>query len=164
MERVGFQRFADVLFSHGIQGARASQIDSQRHREDKNGGNAGLNMHAMEKQAGKGFVDDVNGGENQQSGFDERGEIFEFAVSVGVTIVGGLVGNADGKKGDDGGDQVESGVQGFGEHAQAARVDDQKGFKAHQDHGRKNTQQCRALLLLHGFLKAARDHHRTRLP
>ena len=73
------------------------------------------------KRRWKASIDDVDGGEDEQAGFDEGGEIFEFAVAVWVALVGGLIGDADGEKRDDGGDEVEAGMQRFGEDAEAVR-------------------------------------------
>ena len=51
------------------------------------------------------------------------GEAFELAVAVVVLLVGGAVGDADGEEGDGGGDEVDAGVGGFGEHAERAGED-----------------------------------------
>ena len=74
----------------------------------------------VEEEAFGGFVDDPDAGEQEQAGLDESGEVFHLAMSVLVIGVGRFVGDADRHQGDDGGDQIENGVQGFGKYAQAA--------------------------------------------
>jgi len=111
----------------------------------------------------EGFVDDVDGGENEQAGFDEGGEIFELAVAVGMAFVRGLVGDADGKKRDDGSDKVEAGMERFGEDAEAVGADDQESFQTKQDGGRANAQQGGALLFLDGGVQALGKDHGVRL-
>ena len=67
----------------------------QRDQKDQDRRNAGGNVHGLEEQTLEGFIDDVEGGEYQQPGLDEGGEIFEFAVAIGMALVGRLVGNTD---------------------------------------------------------------------
>ena len=71
---------------------------------------------------------------SKQAGFDEGGKILDFAVTVLMIGVGGLVGNTDGEKCQDGGDQVEPGVRGFGENAQAAGGDSHDNFQPGNHH------------------------------
>ena len=44
-------------------------------------------------------------------------------MAVVVLVVGGAVGDADGEEGDGGGDEVDAGVGGLGEHAERAGED-----------------------------------------
>ena len=92
----------------------------QHHSE---GDGSGLDFYVVEEQALDGLVDDDDARQKQETGFDEGGEILDFAVAVLVVGVGGLVGDADGKERDDRGDQVEKGVGSFGQNAEAAGGD-----------------------------------------
>jgi hypothetical protein len=58
----------------------------------------------MRDKAVDRFPDDVNRRENEQRGFDECGEAFDFSVAVEMVGVGGLIGNANGEERDDGGE------------------------------------------------------------
>ena len=95
---------------------------STRHRKQHHGegGDRGLDIDAAKEEAEHGLVDDPGAGQQQQAGFDEGGKVFDFAVAVLVVGVGGLVGDADRKKGQQRCDQIEPGVRGFGENAEAA--------------------------------------------
>ena len=121
MESVGFQRFADVLLRYFVEGTGAREVNGQGGAENQDGGETGLNVDGMKEQAIERFVDDVKGGDDEQAGFQEGGEVFKFAVTVRMARVGRLVGDTDGKKGNDGGDEVQTGMEGFGENAKAAR-------------------------------------------
>ena len=81
----------------------------------------------MKEQAVDRFPDDVDRGEKQQGGFDEGGEAFHFSVAVEMVCVGRLVCDANGEEGDHGGDEVENGMQRFGQNSEAAG-----------DHGEEN--------------------------
>ena len=71
-------------------------------------------MHGAEKQPVERLVNDVQGRQRQQTGLDKCGEILEFPVTIGMALVGGLIGDANREEGNDGGKQVEPGVQRFG--------------------------------------------------
>lgn len=104
MESVCFKRFADVLLRHFVESAGTGQVNGQSHAEDQDGGETGLNVDGMEEQTIESLIDDVKGGDDEKSGFKEGREVFEFAVAVRVSRIRGLISDADGKKGDDGGD------------------------------------------------------------
>jgi len=106
VESVGFEGLAVVLEGDASERAGAPGIDDDGERHDEEGGEAGFDFDAVKKEALDGFGDDPDTGEKEQSGFDEGGEIFEFAVSVLMVGVGGLVGNADGEKRYEGGDEI----------------------------------------------------------
>ena len=68
-----------------------------------------------------------------------------FAVAVAVVVVGGAVGGLDGEEGDGGGDEIDGGVGGLGQHAERAgeepgdeleQGDD--GGGAHGERGRRS--------------------------
>jgi len=73
------------------------------------------------------LIDDPGAGEEEEARFDQRREVFDLAVAVGVVAVGRLIGVAHGQQGDDGGHQVQSGMGGLGQDAQALghEADDQ---------------------------------------
>jgi hypothetical protein len=52
-----------------------------------------------------------------------------------MALIGRLFGHAHRKKGDDGGDQVQPGVQRFGEHAKASRPENQKRLEGDKQNG-----------------------------
>ena len=163
MKRVGFECFAGMTPGDGVERARAGEINGESDEKNEDGGEGGLNVDGVEEEAIEGFIDDVDGGEEEQAGFDEGGEIFKFAVAVGVALVGRLIGNADGEKGDDGGDEVEAGVQGFGENAEAVCAKDEEGFKAEEKRGGTNTEKGGAFLFLNGGLEGSGEDHEIRL-
>src|SRR5260221_7212483 len=163
VQGVGFKSFAGVALGDDIQGVGAGHVDREGDEKDDDGSDGGLNVDGVEKEAMEGLVDDIDGGENEQAGFNEGGKIFEFAMAVGVALVRGLVGDADGEKRDDGGDKVKAGMEGFREDAEAVRADDQKRFQAKQDGGGCNAQQGGALLFLDGGEQALGKDHGVRL-
>ena len=91
MERVGFQRFARVFSRNMLERARACDVDRQGHQQHQDRGDARLDMHAAKEEPVKCFINDVERGEEQQAGLDERGEVFEFAVTVGMAFIRRLV-------------------------------------------------------------------------
>src|SRR5580704_5312318 len=120
MERVGFERVARIFLRNVLERTRPGYFDGQRHEKHEDRGDARLDMHAMEKEPVKCFVNDVERGEEQERGLNECGKIFELAVAVGMPLVGWLIRDAHGEESDDGGEQVQAGVQSFGENAQAS--------------------------------------------
>ncbi len=76
--------------------ARARRhVDHQGERQHDHSGDAGLDMHGAEEKPLKRFENNVESGDQEKRGLDERREIFEFAVTVGMALVGRLIGNAD---------------------------------------------------------------------
>jgi len=75
-----------------------------------------------------GFPNNPGAGDEEQGGLEDGAEVFELGVAIGVVGVGGLVGDAHGEVGDDGGDEVEAGVRSLGEHTQAVRAHADDGF------------------------------------
>src|SRR5580693_4325060 len=128
MESVGFEGVARIFARDVRERARSCDIDGQGHEQHENGGDAGLDVHAVEEEAVKRFINDIESGQEQQRGFYESGEIFKLAVAVGMAFVRRFIRNAYGEKSDDRGEQVQAGVQGFREDAQAARANDEKIF------------------------------------
>src|SRR5580700_7983160 len=114
MERVGFQGVALVFSCDVRESTRSCQIDSQRHKQHQDCGDARLNVYVVEEQPVKRFVNDVERGKEQERGLNECGEIFKLAVAVGMPFIRWLIRDAHGKKGDDSREQVQAGVQGLG--------------------------------------------------
>ena len=158
MKRVGFERVALVALGHAGEAPRARPVDGHGQAQNQDGSDARANMGLGEEQAAEGFPDDVDGSEEQQAGLDECGEIFDFSVAVGVNLVGRLVGNADGEIGEDGGNQVEAGVQRFREHAQAAGGGGQKHLQRNQHQCREDRAQRSQFLFPH----SVRGFHRSK--
>src|SRR5258708_5218078 len=126
MQCVGFESFAGAPLDHGIHRGGPGHINRERDEENQDRGNARLDMDRVEKEPVEGFVDDVDSGQDEEPGFDERREIFKFAVAVWVAFVSRLVGDADREKRNDGGDEVEAGMDGFREDAEAVGADVQE--------------------------------------
>ena len=108
-------------------------------RHDEHGPDAWLDLHVMKEKTVHGLVDDPDAGEEEQAGFDEGGDVFDLAVAVLILGVGGQVADAHGIEGDDGGDQIERGVQGLGENAEAAAENADDEFEDGDDDGNRNT-------------------------
>ncbi len=121
MQRVGFERLAGIFFRHALQRARAEEVHSHAHGQNQNRREAGANVHTVEEQPLECFPDDVERGEEEQAGLDERGKALHFFVAVEMFGVRGLFRDANRKVGDDRGDQVQNRMQRFGEDSQAAR-------------------------------------------
>ena len=109
-----------------------------RHQKDADGHQAWANRHGVKEQALERFPDDVHRREKQQRGFHERRKAFHFSVAVEMLRVGGLVRDANGEICDDCGDQIENGMQCFGENAQAARRDREKNLQRNEYDGRSH--------------------------
>jgi len=73
------------------------------------------------KQPLHSFPDDVGGGENEQARLQERREILDLAMTVGVVGIGRAVGNSNREIGNNRGDEIQRRMQGLGEHAETSR-------------------------------------------
>src|SRR4029077_16746842 len=82
MQRIGFQRVTGVFFGHTRESPRSRHVNRKGNQEHKDSGQAGLDVHAAEEEAREGFVNDVEGGEGEEAGFDEGGKVFEFSMAV----------------------------------------------------------------------------------
>jgi len=58
------------------------------------------------------FPDDPNAGDSHEAGFEECREVLNFAVSVGMVFIGGLVGDANREEGEGRACEIEAGVSG----------------------------------------------------
>ena len=67
------------------------------------------------EETGPGFVEDRQGGQNNEGAFKAGGEIFDLAVAIGVIGVGALGGDDDAAHGEAGGHHVDDGLQGIRE-------------------------------------------------
>ncbi len=75
--------------------ARADQVDSQRHAQNDDRQQARPHLNLAEEKPLDSLPNDVQRREQQQAGLDERGEIFNFAVAVGVAGIRGPVGDTE---------------------------------------------------------------------
>jgi hypothetical protein len=74
-----------------------------------------------------------------------------------------LIRNSDGEKGDDGGDEVQTGVEGFGEDAEAVCAEDEERFEAEEKSGGTDAEKGGAFLFLDGGLEGSGEDHEIRL-
>ena len=123
MQRVGFESLAFILGGDAAERAGTPPVDGHGNEHHGEGPDRGLDFDVAEEQAHDRFVDHPGAGQQKQAGFNEGGEVFDLAVAVLVVGVGGLVGDSDGEIGEQRRDQIEGGVRGFGENAQAAGGD-----------------------------------------
>ena len=151
MQRVGFEGLTVVLRGDLAESARAPNIDNHRYQHYGESPNRGLNIDSAKEEANNCFVNHPSASEQQQTGFDKGGKIFDFAVAVLVVGVGGLVGDSDGKICQQRGDQIEGGVGGFGEDSEAAGGDSDDDFAGgDEERGDDRISGDRALLGAHG--------------
>jgi len=135
MEGVGFEGVAGIFGGDAAEGTGAKEINAHGEAEDEDGRQTGTDMNGVEEEALEGFPNDVESGDEEETGLNKGGEIFDLAVAIKMLGIGGLIGNANGKIGDDGGDAIEDGMQGFGEDTQAAGDDGEKDFEPDQYDG-----------------------------
>lgn len=159
MEGVCFEGFAGMFCGDFVEGPSAGQVNGQRDEQHKDGGEAGLDVDGMKEEPVEGLVNDVEGGEDEEAGFDEGGEVFEFAVAVRVAGVSGLVGYTDREKSDDGGDKIKAGMEGFGQDAETGSAPNEEGLQAKKQHSGPDAEQGSALLFLNDLIKAACENH-----
>ena len=91
MQRVSLQRFAGVFPGCMSESPRACQVDGERAEKHEDRRHARLDMHAVEKQPVERLINDVKGGQREQTGFHEGGKILELSVTVRVALVGRLI-------------------------------------------------------------------------
>ena len=120
MQGVGFQRLALVFARGPVQNAGAGDVDNDRYDHDGKGPHRGLDLHGLEEQPLDRLVDDPDARDQQQEGLNQRREVLDLAMPVEVLLVGRPVRKADGKEGDQGRHQIEAGMGGLGQDAQAA--------------------------------------------
>ena len=123
MQRVGGERLAPGFARGAMQGPRPPEIhgdvDHEHHEGDRRDGRR---RRAL-AQAAEGLDQDAAGQHIEQGDDAERGHALELAVAVMMLLVGRLVGHPHHQPGDDGRDQVDRGVQGFGDQRQRADGD-----------------------------------------
>jgi hypothetical protein len=152
-----------MFLGYFAESAGSSEIDSKSGEKNQNGCDAGLNVNGVEKEAVEGFIDDVERRENEECGFHERRKVFEFTVTVKMAIVRGLIGDSDREESNDGGHEIETGMQRFRENAEATGAPDKEGFQAKKQGGRANAEKSGALFFLDRFLKATPKGHGIRV-
>ena len=100
-----------------LSGAR--EVDGDRQQENEKRPRGEREGEALVgEEAADGLGDDPEGGAEHEGGFDEGGEALDFAVAVVMVFIGGAIGDADGEKGNDGGDEIDRGVCGLRQHAE----------------------------------------------
>ena len=103
-----------------------------------------------ERKTKNRFVDDPGAGKQQQASLNKGGEIFNLAVAVLVIGIGGFVGDSNRKIGQQRSDQIEPGMRGLRENAQAAGGEANDNLEAGDDHcGQNGISRGRALLRAH---------------
>ena len=103
---------------------------------------------AMRHQSMDRFADDPDAGGKQEQCLEERREILGLTMSVEVCAIRRPPGEAHRKQGHEGGDQVEAGMRGFGEDAQAAGEQADDDFESREPDGCDERGQRRPTLLL----------------
>src|SRR5439155_9037545 len=91
MKRVCLESLAVIFRGDPAQGPWAPVMHDHGEEHKQEGGEARLDFYMVEEEGVKVFVDDLDAGQQEQSGFDESGEIFDFAMPVLVIGIGGLV-------------------------------------------------------------------------
>src|ERR1700723_3096563 len=135
MQRIGLERFAWILSCDASKRTGADEIDPHRKRKDDDGQQARVHvLSRTEDQPLDGFPDNVQRRQQQQAGLDERGKALHFTVAIEVLRVWGFVRDTNRKISDDGSYQVEDGMQGLGENAEAASNCRKKYFEGYQHH------------------------------
>src|ERR1700722_269272 len=146
MERIGFESLAGIFAGNAIQAARAKEINSHAAQQNDDGGEAGTNALSVKEKTLKGFENNVKRGEEKQRGFDKRRKTFNLAVAIEVIGVGWLVGDSDREESDDRSKEIETGMHGLGQNAQAASANNEKNFQRHQDDRRTDGSEGRYAL------------------
>ncbi len=142
MQCVGFESLAFVLGGDAAESAGTPPIDGHRDEHHGECPDGWFDLNAAEEQTHDRFVDDPDAGQQKQAGFDEGGEVLDLAVAILMVGVGGLVGDSDREICEQGGDQIQSRVRGFGEDAEAARSDADDDLSAGDEEGGDNRVSC----------------------
>ena len=136
VDGIGFECLAFGFARDAVKLARASEVNGDGEKECDERPDGELEGEVLpEEDAAYGFRKDPDAGGEHEDGFDGGGEAFDLAVAVGVIGVGGPVGDLDGEESDGGGDEVDAGVSGFGEHAERAGEDAGKEFEERDTQG-----------------------------
>src|SRR5689334_12359429 len=163
MQGVRFESFARVFSGDVRELSRTRQVNAQSAQQNDDCGETRFNVHAVEEEPVERFINDVQGSDEKQAGFDKRGKVLELAVAVGVALVRGEIRNAQGKKSDDGGHKVEPGMQGFAEDAEAAGANHEERFEADKE-SRRTDAEKRGVLFFPGFDCMLTRHALVSLP
>ncbi len=135
VQGIGFQGLAVEFVGDPPQGARAPPVDAHGKKHDSKGRERRLDFYAQEKHAQNGLVDYPDASNQKQTGLDEGRKILYLAMAILMVGVGRLVGDAYGKESDQGRNQVEAGVRGFGKNAETAGGDSHRDLEAGNDDG-----------------------------
>src|SRR3989304_3707777 len=103
VQGVGFERLRVVLARHAVEGAGAEMVNGDADGHDPEGPNRRFHVDFFEEQPPHRLPDDPGAGQEQQTGLEEGGEVFDLAVAVLVVGVGGPAGAAGRGRGGGGG-------------------------------------------------------------
>jgi len=133
---VGFEGFAFGFGGDVVEPAGAGVVDGDGEEQNEEGPDGEREGEMLSVgDTTDGFGEDPDAGAEHEDGLDAGGEAFDLAVAVGVVGVGGSVGDLYGEEGDGGGDEVDAGVGGFGEHAEGAGEEAGEEFEKRDGEG-----------------------------
>jgi hypothetical protein len=116
---VGGEGVGAMLARDSAEGTRTGEVDRDGAEQDDEGSERGFDCEMLAgSDAVDSFCDQPDAGGKHDSGFDKGGERFDLAVAVVVVFVGWAVGDVDGEESNDGGDKVDAGVGGLGDHTE----------------------------------------------
>ena len=118
VERVGGERIAMVAFRDSFQLAGTAIVDRDGQQQNEEGPDRMADSDRMDEDANDGFGGDPDARCQHEEGLDEAGEIFDLAVPVGMVLVRGLVGDADGDQSERRRRADRSRMGSIGEHAE----------------------------------------------
>jgi len=136
MKCVGFQRLALVFLCDAGEGAGTGEVhhDGDAHRDKCPDGR--VNRSRTEEESLDGFIDDPGASQKQEKRLGEGAEVFDLAVTVLVVFIGSAVADANGEECDEGRNEIEGGMGGFREDAEAAGEDaDDRLHRREEDGG-----------------------------
>ncbi len=139
MQRVGLQRFARRRLGDPVERSCAEKIDRDRAADNDESRSRGLDrMRLRAEQPLHGLEDHNRRKQKQQCRFGKRGHALDLAVAKLMLGVGRLVGNADGKIGQQCRRKVDQGVTGLRENRQRAGHEPDCGLGRCEPRGRDN--------------------------
>src|SRR6185312_2093391 len=147
IEGIGGQRIALVGGCGTAQDTGAAPVHGNGGEHD--GKSPGIHVDRRldaGKPASRGDGRNRQGSNDQQAGLQEGGEVFKISVTERMVGVSGSGGHAKANEGKQGGEQVQSGMSGFGEDAQTAGVYTDKQLKNKDPNGRQQGNESHPLL------------------
>ena len=98
MERIRGQRRRSGLLSHCPQPPRPPVVHGDRNQQHQHRPHRVAQLHQVAENARHGFPDNPRAGKGHEPCLGKCGQVFEFAVAVGVVFVRRLVADSHGKK------------------------------------------------------------------